>query len=298
LNYMKLNILVLIEKYKKVTDVAIRLGLKQPTVTFHMKSLENELGTPLFQYRSGRVLLTEAGKILYTYAIKIVSLTEEAERNVKQISSLSQGQLVLEASFIPGTYLLPRIAASFLKEFPETNLSLSIQSDSILRERLRAQDIPLAFMHIEDTNDESLNYQLIAADETVLIYPPDHPLESNPNLTPEEIASFPWIQHAEGSALRSFADHWARLNNVHPWNRVETDSPDTFKEMVRQGSAVGVFSKRGIEPELALGRLRCTPLPGIMPGNGRFMLAWRKDYTLSPLQQTFVEYCTSAGIEE
>ena len=49
MNYMKLHILVLIEKYKKVTDVAAELGLKQPTVTFHMKSLEAELGTPLFQ---------------------------------------------------------------------------------------------------------------------------------------------------------------------------------------------------------------------------------------------------------
>lgn len=48
MNIMKLNIVVLIEKYKKVTDVAAELGLKQPTVSFHMKNLEAELGTLYF----------------------------------------------------------------------------------------------------------------------------------------------------------------------------------------------------------------------------------------------------------
>lgn len=91
MNITKLQIVVLIEKYKKVTDVAAELGLKQPTVSFHMKSLETELGTSLFQYRSGRVLLTEAGRALYQYAVRIVSLAVEAERSVKQFSSSLPG---------------------------------------------------------------------------------------------------------------------------------------------------------------------------------------------------------------
>ncbi|MEI0735993.1 LysR family transcriptional regulator [Paenibacillus sp. JTLBN-2024] len=49
MNLLKLHILVLIEKLKKVTDVARELDMKQPTVTFHMKSLEEELGVALFE---------------------------------------------------------------------------------------------------------------------------------------------------------------------------------------------------------------------------------------------------------
>ena len=61
MNLLKLEIVVLIKKYKKLTIVAEQLGVKQPTITFHIKSLEEELGVPLFELRSGRYFLTEAG---------------------------------------------------------------------------------------------------------------------------------------------------------------------------------------------------------------------------------------------
>lgn len=138
MNIMKLKIVILLEKYKKVTDVAAELGLKQPTVSFHMKNLENEFGTPLFQYRSGRVLLTDAGRALYQYALKIVSLTAEAERTVKQFSSPTQGTLKLEASYIPATYILPKALIQFMKQYPGINNSMTIQSDTLLKERLEA----------------------------------------------------------------------------------------------------------------------------------------------------------------
>lgn len=46
MNLLKLEIVVLIKKYKKLTIVAEQLGVKQPTITFHIKSLEEELGVP------------------------------------------------------------------------------------------------------------------------------------------------------------------------------------------------------------------------------------------------------------
>lgn len=113
------------------------MGLKQPTVSFHMKSLENELGASLFQYRSGRVLLTDAGRALFQYAVRIVSLAAEAERSVKQFSSLTSGSLTLEAGYMPYTYFVPNIMSQFINLHPGIDVSLTIQSDHLVRERLR-----------------------------------------------------------------------------------------------------------------------------------------------------------------
>lgn len=286
---MKLQIVVLIEKYKKVTDVAAELGLKQPTISFHMKSLESELGTPLFQYRSGRVFLTDAGRVLYPYAVKIVSLTAEAERSIKQLSSPSHSYLELVSGSIPGSYLLPKLMPAFMRNHPGVNLSLSMERDHLLRERLRAQEIPFALLHGAETGDASFNYQHIASDEPVLIYAPGHPFDTASPLTADEVAQVPWIQHSAGSFLRGISDQWARLNHIRPWTRAEMDSPETLKGLISQGGAVGVFSRVGIEDELALDRLRCSPLPGILPESGGFMLAWCKDHTLTPLQQALVD---------
>ncbi|WP_410515198.1 LysR family transcriptional regulator [Paenibacillus sp. BR2-3] len=295
---MKLHILVLIEKYKKVTDVATELGLKQPTVSFHMKSLESELGTPLFLYRSGRVLLTEAGKTLFQYAVKIVSLTAEAERSVKHFSSPTNGLLELEAGHVPGAYLLPKAISLFMKQYPGIKLSLSIQPDALLKERLRAQDIQIALLHSVDTNDESFNCQLIAPDEAVLIFAPGHPFDGYPSLNAEQVAHEPWIQHSADSSLRNIADRWAQLNSVRIWNRAELNSPETLKGMISQGGTVGIFSKKGIQADLELGRLRYAPLPGVLPERTGFTLVWRKDHRLTPIQQAFAEIIADSALEQ
>ncbi|WP_342561168.1 LysR family transcriptional regulator [Paenibacillus sp. FSL R7-0345] len=298
MNITKLQIVVLIEKYKKVTDVAAEMGLKQPTVSFHMKSLENELGTSLFQYRSGRVLLTEAGRALYQYAVRIVSLAVEAERSVKQFSSLTSGNLELEASYIPGTYTLPKVLSQFINLHPGIDAALGVHNDITVRERLRSRDIPLAVLHMTKDEDESFQTLDLAGDETVLIFAHDHSFAQEPQLTPELVALEPWIQHEQASYLANAADSWAQANAVRLWNHAVINNPEAYKRMIMEGGTVGVFSLAGIRSELAMGSLRYAPLPGIAPAAARFAFAWRKDHTPSPLQQAFIDMAAGMSLED
>ncbi|NJJ38755.1 LysR family transcriptional regulator [Paenibacillus apii] len=289
MNILKLQIVVLIEKYKKVTDVASELGLKQPTVSFHMKSLESELGTPLFQSRSGRVLLTEAGLALHPYAVRIVALASEAERSVKQTVSRSKVKLDIGASQVPAAYLLPAVLAGLVRQYPEIEISVSEAGEPGLRERLRTRELGLGVLHSGGQADESLHLKKIADDEAVLIFPSDHPFIYKDDLAPDEIAREPWIQHAQGSRLREFADSWAELNGLHLWNKMELQSSEAVKRSVVQGHAVAVFSKIGVAAELESGSLGYRQLPGIMPERGGFYLAWRKGHALTEIQQAFAD---------
>ncbi|MEK3836083.1 MULTISPECIES: LysR family transcriptional regulator [unclassified Paenibacillus] len=287
MNLVKLQILVLIEKYKKVTDVAAEMNLKQPTVSFHMKSLESELGASLFQYRSGRVLLTDAGRALYQYAVRIVSLSAEAERTVKQFTSLASGNLELTASDIPASYLVPKLLSQFTQYYDGIDVYLSVLPDDAIRERLRSREIQLAVLHSAEGQDDTFHTQAIAEEETVLVFAPEHPFAGEQELTAQAVAREPWVQHEAASFLRGISDQWAQLNNVRVWNHAVLGSPEAVKGMLYTGRMVGVFSRSGIEGEVTAGRLAYAKLPGILPADGSFVLAWRKDYTLSPLQQAF-----------
>lgn len=298
MNLVKLQIVVLIEKYKKVTDVAAEMGLKQPTVSFHMKSLESELGASLFQFRSGRVLLTDAGRALYQYAVRIVSLTAEAERTVKQFTSLASGNLELTASDIPGNYLVPKLLSQFTGLHDGIDVFLSILPDDAVRERLRSREIQLAVLHSADGQDDSFHTQVIARDETVLVFAPGHPFAGAQEITVETAAREPWVQHEAASFLRGISDKWTQLNHVKVWNHAVLGSPEAVKRMISGGGMVGVFSKSGIEAEVAAGSLAYAPLPGLHPGDGAFVLAWRKDYTLSPLQKAFAGMAGGDGLQE
>lgn len=287
MNLVKLQTLVLIEKYKKVTDVAAEMGLKQPTVSFHMKSLESELGASLFQYRSGRVLLTDAGRALHQYAVRMVSLAAEAERAVKQFTSLASGNLEVAASSIPGNYVVPKLLSRFMQQHEGIDVYLTLLPDEAIREQLRSREIQLAVLHSTEGQDDSFQTQMISADEIVLAFAADHPFAGLGELTVEAVAREPWVQHEAASFLRGISDQWAQLNNARVWNHAVLGSAEAVKGMLCAGGTVGVFSMAGITAEVAAGRLAYTRLPGIQPGDSAFVLAWRKDYTLSPLQKAF-----------
>jgi DNA-binding transcriptional LysR family regulator len=142
---------------------------------------------------------------------------------------------------------------------------------------------------MQGSGDDSFQTREVAADDTVLIFAPGHPFAQAGELTVELVALEPWIQHEPASYLGDAAEKWAQANGVRLWNHAVVNAPEAHKRMVCEGGSVGLFSKAGIEAELALGSLRYAPLPGNHGEQSRFALAWRKDHTLTPLQQAFVE---------
>ena len=64
--------------------------------------------------RLGRELrLTPAGQILYRYAVKLLQLREEARQALADYRGELAGRMVIGASTIPGSYLLPQIIGAF-----------------------------------------------------------------------------------------------------------------------------------------------------------------------------------------
>lgn len=68
------------------TKAAEELYLSTPTVTHHIKNLEEELNTLLFIRTSRMVKLTEAGTMFYNDAKEIMSRIDVAEKRIKKIA--------------------------------------------------------------------------------------------------------------------------------------------------------------------------------------------------------------------
>ncbi|MED0674399.1 LysR family transcriptional regulator [Aneurinibacillus thermoaerophilus] len=78
------------------TKAAELLNYSQSTVTFHIKAIEEELGTPIFDRIGKRIFLTEAGEKLLPHAIQILNVF----RNVKEATGEHgeiKGQLKITA---------------------------------------------------------------------------------------------------------------------------------------------------------------------------------------------------------
>src|SRR5260370_18811117 len=80
------------------TKAAETLFMTQPAVTFQVKQLEEHLNTRLFDRAQGRIALTPAGQIAFEYAERILGLSEELDRRLKEVNGPASGPPLHAAS--------------------------------------------------------------------------------------------------------------------------------------------------------------------------------------------------------
>ncbi|WP_438349714.1 LysR family transcriptional regulator [Paenibacillus sp. FA6] len=286
-------ILVHIEKYKKVTDVAREMNMKQPSVTFHMKSLEEELGTVLFESKRGRMVLTEAGQALYPYALKITGLAAEAKKVVQDYTLLDKGTLRIGADCGTSTFPLPQLITAFTKRHTGIQLQVIVTPTQTIRTLLSDREIDVALYHakVQQLSDEELTTtQSIFDDEIVVIFGANHRFANLQHLEPQLIAMEFFIQHAEGSFVKQFTHEWSNNNNIHLWERIQLDSPEAIKISVQAGHHITFFPKRSVQQELELGVLKCLPIPNDTTAMIKSVIAFQHDPTQHSLRNEFVEF--------
>lgn len=129
MNLKQLELFLSIAETGSFSAAAERARLTQPTVTSHIQSLEEELGSPLFERLPRESRMTAAGKALYPYARDILSLQEKAVQEVGAASFRIQGTLTISASTVPAHVLLPSWIANFHRLHPQVHFNV-FQRDS------------------------------------------------------------------------------------------------------------------------------------------------------------------------
>lgn len=115
---------VAIAEAGNISAAAIKLGIAQPALTRHIKQLEGELNTILFNRFSRGVQLTASGRELLEFANRIVNEVAQAKQEITGLGLKPKGTIVFGASPTISSILMPRIVTDSLKEFPGINLKL------------------------------------------------------------------------------------------------------------------------------------------------------------------------------
>src|ERR687883_261642 len=115
---------------------AEELSISQPGVTFHIKAIEKEYNTNLFERVGKRLYLTEAGRTLAGYVQRLTVMEEEARVALEELRGLESGLLVVGASATIGIYLLPEVVGEFRKRHPGIRVSLRVGNKRHTVERL------------------------------------------------------------------------------------------------------------------------------------------------------------------
>ena len=287
MNIQQLKVIVELAKGKSLIEIGESLNITQPTVSFHIKKLEEELAIPLYKKEKRSLVLSKACLELVPYAEKILSLMDEAKTRMQAVHDLEQPTLKISASYTPATYYLPPYINQFKKEHPNIDVSISINQARTAIQQLKEHRIDLAIISLQHFTVEGLNIHPLVEDKLLLTFSAKSRLGSLAEVTIEDIEDEMFLLHEEGSTSRMVTNEWSKQNRLEMKNRNELGSIEKIKKHVILGEGIGILPEKSIEEELKSGELKAMPLPGY-DYRRCICLAYRNEEYVSPQVNDFI----------
>ncbi len=277
---------------KSFSKAAEDLFLTQPTVSGHILALEKSLSIRLFDRTGREVRLTQAGKILYDFASRMLVSRKELINALSQFSQGLRGELALGASTIPGEYLLPKLLGDFKKEHPHFAISLKIADTQVIVQYVLEGKVELGLTGGK-LNHPSLYYEKYTEDEIVVISSSSHPLSRQKGLKLEDLVGEPWIIREEGSGTQMAVENILRrqgksLKQFHV--AMQMGSTSSLKEGVKAGLGLAFISKKAVEEELSRSLLSKLDIVGVDPILRPIYIVHFRGKTLSPMGVAFLRF--------
>lgn len=289
MNVQQLKVFVEMCGGRTLAETAERLGLKQPTVSFHLRKLEDELGVSLFRKASRTLHPNEAAVELLPYAKRIIYLMEEARLTMAERREQGEGRLRLGASYTPATYVMPPYIAAYRTMYPKISFMLTVKQAESVLSMLRNYEIDAGIVSLGTAEEAGLVIQPLLADELQLLLSPQHRLASKERIDIEDLREETFLLHESGTTSRTLSDEWAAQAGLQWGIVMELGAIETIKEALKCNMGIGVLPRRSVIRETVAGELLMRELPHYV-NRRHICLAYRDEEQLSPQVRSFIEF--------
>ncbi|CAG7649563.1 HTH-type transcriptional activator CmpR [Paenibacillus solanacearum] len=242
-----------------ISKAAELLYITQPSVSYAIKQLEEQLGTALFVRKPKGVELTPEGRALLDYVQPALTLLTEGERLMARYHSLDTGEIRIGGSeMLIKHYLLPAIE-SFHDDYPGVRFRFVHGKTLEIAGRLEEGSIDIGLVHLPlPAGALQIHHEWQA--EPIFIGSGRDKLRFAQPHEPAELFKLPMILLSPGSSTRKFVDKEAQACGGEIVPEMEVGSIELIKEMVRVGFGIAILHKNLAEAELAAGNLLEIPL--------------------------------------
>ena len=244
-----LEIFLCAAKHLNFTRAGEELHLSQPSVSVRIRQLESDLGVKLFEQLGKKIALTEAGRLLVPYALRVLAAADDARHAVEELQGLARGSLKVGASTTPGMYVLPKVIAEFKSLYPGVEVHLRVKDTRQVEEGVIRNEFDFGFVGGHLVGDEVKVIPWLT-DELLLIVPPRHPLAKKRQVRAKDLTRERFILREQGSATQAAVDSSLRASGVQPEPVIEMENPESVKRAVQSGLGVAFVSRFAVETEL------------------------------------------------
>ncbi len=267
------------------TRASERLNVAQPALSRQIRALEDELGTQLFDRNRQRVILTDAGRLLFSHAQKILAQVDIATLAVRDVANGAEGELRIGQDWRLPAVIASQAIAEYRRRFPRVSV---VVRDLPMNEQLGAlygHRIHVGFIAADLVGTEpQFTSRPVLHSELVAIVPPDHPLAPRATVKLAELRDSEWISiDTPDHGYRTFLLQVCRNAGFTPrFSRTLATQAPALVGLVAAGMGVALLPRLLLPTEttaiVALGT-DCDPLD--------IRAVWHSD-DQSPLLRNFI----------
>ena len=233
-----------------ITRASQHLGIAQPALSRHVRSVEEELGTQLLVRLPRGVRLTGAGLQFLEHCRRIVRELGRAREELRTSSEVPRGRVTLGLSPTTGPLLLPGILERVRRQSPEVSLKVVEGFSSQLYDSLLTGQVDLAVL-TSPAASRALRLLPLLSEPIVVLTPPV-PRGSRRFYTLPELAKTPVVTT---EAIRSIVDeqlarYGARLNV-----EAEVDAVEAIRRLLLRGIGPAVMPLSTFHDDVREGRI-------------------------------------------
>ncbi len=287
MNLNQLKIFYLAAKKRNLSVAAAELFITQPAVTKGIQRLQEYYDMKFIDHIGKKLVLTDAGEVLYEIAEKIFELESKAEESIRDFQERKRGRIRILSSESFGDYYLPRIIIPFSKAYPLVRITMNILPTEQVIENTATLNNDLGFISYP-VEHKKLLVKEVLEDQLVIITPPDHPLGRYPTLEPSNLEDQLLIMHETGSAPRKALENYIRKNDLSVSIHLELSSNRAIKRAVEDGIGIALISRKVANEEIRNKRLRAIPLSD-RSMTRKFYMVYHQDKYLSESLQNFID---------
>ncbi len=287
LDLSQLEIFLSIAEEKSFSRAAEKMLRTQPALSIAIKKLEEDLGETLFDRSSKSGTLTEAGKILISYAQRMINLRDEAIEAVSELKGMYRGRLTIGANESTSLYMLPKLLMEFRKRHPRIKIEVYRNVSERIPSEVLERNLDFGFLSY-DPMHPSLQSMEVHRDELVLVVPAKHRLAGAKQVTVKDLGEEQFVAHNVKTPARTrifelFAQNRTPLNIC-----IELATLDTIKEFVLLNAGIAILPRLAVQDEIASGKLVEVPVKG-MKIEKHLRIVFRREHSLSHAAKSFLE---------
>ncbi len=267
------------------TRASDALHVTQPAISNMVKALEEEIGSPLLVRERRRVMLTDAGRIVFERAEGLLDSVRRMEEEVAELSTLRRGRVRIGLPPMVGMSFFPGVLAEFHRTHPQIVLELREEGARRIEALVLDRELDVGAT-VLPTDEVAFGTLPFVKDVVRAVLPRGHPLARKRELSLRELETTPFLLHRPEFAVHELVLLACRKAGFTPTIVSESSQWDFLVAMVVAGLGAA-FLPETICAQLDRRQVTSVLVKPTIPWD--LALVWRRDRYLSPATRAWLD---------